>query len=124
MNSIIQATMISGQVIETAKWEVKLEIPPSETHEMSLNFATQDQKIIKFLSNERMGTMVDGNKSEGFTVTVKFDIKNIKHMIDTVDLTSQSIVIIAPQNRTAEQVLVYLMNPELCNPSFIKLINS
>lgn len=125
MKTIIQVTSISGNVIENANYTVQLGIPPAENHEMSLNFNTSDIPIINYLkSNERRGILMDGNNDDGFTISIKCDIKGIKHMVDTDDSSSQTFILISPSNKVSEQILMYLTNPEMCNPAFLKSIKN
>ena len=125
MKSIIQVTDMTGNLIEAANFEVEFSIQPSEKHEISLNFNTSDQSLISFLTKgERRGIIVDGNKDDGFTITITCDIKSIKHMVDTTELKTQSLIIVSPSNRTSEQVLLYLVNPNLCSITFLKSVRN
>jgi predicted amino acid racemase len=125
MNVVIQATTISGNVIEEAKWMIDLGVTPINTHEMSLTFESKDQSLINLINNmDRRGIMLDGDTEEGFSITIKCDIANVKHMVDTSNSSCTTLVIVSPSNRTSEQVILYLMNPDLCSQSFLKSVRN
>ena len=125
MKSIIQVVTISGQLIDSEVYEMETGLTILESHEVSLNYETQDMNLINYIvKNEQRGTMVDGDNKEGYTVTIKCDVKNIKHMLDTKELKSQSIVLVSPVNRNAEQVLIYLVSPDLCSLAFRKSLSA
>jgi len=125
MNTIIQATTISGGVIEEAKWSIEFNTSPNESHKLSLSFMTNDQSLINYITrSDRRGILLDGDNTEGYSVSIECDINSIKHMIDTGSSTGTTIVIVSASNRTSEQVLLYLIDPSLCSVNFVKTITS
>lgn len=123
MKTIIQVTAISGNIIEEANWELEFGIPPTDSHEVSLNFESQDVKLLSLLNaNERNGLVIDGDVENGFNLSMKFDVKKIKHIVDISTKEVKTFIILSPVNRTLEQILLYLINPRYCNHNFLKMI--
>ena len=125
MNTILQLTSLSGNVVEGAKWEAQFSISPNESHELTLTFNSSDESIISFLSkNERRGILLYGDKNEGYVIAIRCDIKNVKHMFDVNAQDSTSMILISPNNRTSEQVLLYLIDPHLCAANFLQSVRA
>ena len=119
MKTTIQITTISGAIIDKAIWEVQFSVPPVIGHDLLINLNVLDEKLMQFLSaQERRGLILDGNQEEGFTITIKCDIKNIKHIMEINSSSCKTIVIASPENRTSEQVLLYSLDPKSSSLNF------
>ena len=122
MKTFIQVVTISGSMIEEALYGIEMNYV-QESHEISLNYALNNASFVKFLaSGDRKGIILDGDKEEGFTVTIRCDIKQIKHLVDIKSMECHTALIVCPTNRTAEQILIYCVNPDLCSPAFLKAL--
>lgn len=124
MKSIIQAVTISGEIIEEARWEMNLVMDLNDKNEIFLNFDTQDLKLMNALKrNNIKGVAIDGEKVIGYTISIKCELHKIKYMMNVSDNTTESMIIVTPENRMSEQVLFYLVNKKLCSPNFLKRLN-
>jgi len=125
MKTILQITTLSGNLIDEAKWEIDFTIQPMESHEISLNFETNDSKLISFINaNERSGIVLDGDPENGYNMSMRFDIKKIKHLVDVSTKEVDTYILLSPPNRTLEQIILYVLNSKYCNGNFLKILKS
>jgi len=120
MKIYLQVSTISGRFVENARYE--MDIPwVHSTHEVSLTYPVNNPALVTLLaSKNRAGIILDGDNKEGYTASVKCDIKYIKHLLDVQSKESHTTVVVVPVNGTAEQILLYSIDPKLCSPNFIK----
>lgn len=122
MSIVIQATTISGKVVDNARWEVDGRASFNEGQTMSVSVPTKDGPLLGFLSRgQSAGCMLDGQKGS-FSVILTCVIKQVRHMVETASRSVDTLVVVVPVNRTAEQVLLYMMSPQKCDPRFVRAI--
>jgi|688.fasta_scaffold1129251_1 hypothetical protein len=120
MKIYLQVSTISGRFIENARYEMSIPWVHS-THEISLTYSITNPALVTLLaSKNRAGIIFDGDNTEGYTASIKCDIKSIKHLLDVQNKESHTTIIVVPVNGTAEQVLLHCIDPKLCSPNFIK----
>lgn len=122
MKTSIQVISISGRSIEEAKYETQ--IPwIQDKHEVFLSFPFDHQGMLTFLSGkDRPGILLDGDKEEGYSVTIKCQIISVKHIIDVKTNDSHTIINVSPINGNSEQVMLHCIDPTLCSANFLKAL--
>ncbi len=125
MGLIVQATTITGNIIEGARWELKTLYPMQEGQLLSLTFPTNDESVINYLNRiKAVDCVVDKPNENEYGVSVSCVIKRIRHMIDTQTGSIESMALATPGTRLAELIMVYLIDPKKCDPKFVKTIRS
>jgi hypothetical protein len=123
MKAIIQAMTMSGHAVEGARWEADFSVPPAVGHSVQVNSPTDDRELMayspKLLAH---GVVLDGSKEDGWTITFTCAVKAVKHMIETGKDSVQTMVVIVPENRASEQVMMYLLDRKRCDSAFMKAL--
>ena len=123
MNTTVQMTTASGAIIEDAKWDLPFQVTPVEGHIIMINVPTKDRSLLEYMAKaDRRGVIFDGDKENGYTVTLSCPIRQVKHLIDIAEKSVQTLVLAAPENRASEQILLYLFDTSKCDPSFMKAL--
>lgn len=124
MTVLLQASTLSGKVIEEGRWEVDFEAGIQESHSVavSLPIPDADAKLVTYLSSASSTDVMLDKTPEGYSVSVACRITRIRHMIDTQAGVAESMAVIVPVNRLAEHVMVYLLAPNKCDPRFVQAI--
>ena len=123
MKAIIQATTMSGHAVEGARWDVDFSIPPSVGHSVQVNIPTDDKELMAY--SPKMvahGVVLDGSKEDGWTITFTCTVKAVKHLIEVNGGIVQTMVVIIPEGRASEQVMIYLLDRKRCDSTFTKAL--
>lgn len=119
----VQLTTMSGIIIDKAMWELDFSMPPAEGHIIQINVQTDDRDLISYSPKlQNHGVVFDGNMEDGFDVTFTCSVKKVKHMIDTVGVTAETLVFAVPETRASEQVMVYLFDKQKADIAFLKAV--
>lgn len=121
MSFIIQATTISGSIIEKARWVVQPSNPVLVGQTISVYLKTDDKNILSEVAKRGRHDGCCLEEDDGSShVVITFISKQISHMIDEQKL--DTICIVVPSGRHAEQVMLYLLDPEKCDRRFIETV--
>lgn len=124
MVPILQAVSISGRIIQTAKWDVKTVENIREGQSLQINIEIEDQPLINYLSKNTMAREILDKDGKQYSVNLKMVVKEFKHMFEIESRDIQSMVLLVPNNRTVEQVLIYLLDRENIDPRFMTALKS
>lgn len=124
MPAIIQVASISGRIIDSAKWKVESISNLREGHGIQVSMPTNDSQLLNYIGKAaNVECSVDRNKND-YSVILGCMVKQIRHMLDTVDSDLESMAVVVPSNRIVESVIVYLVDSSKSDPRFVKLIQS
>ncbi len=119
---IIQATTISGKIINGARWEVTSLSTFQKGQKISVELITEDLKLVSYLNkSSNMDCMVDEEK-HAKSVVVSCIISDVRHMVHVLNKTLDTMVIIVPVNRLVEHVLQYVFDVNECDKRFVGLL--
>lgn len=119
----IQATTISGKLVEGARWDVNTLTNMREGQSLQVSLPVEDKKLIHFLGKQNgMDCVLEREEDKSHYVVLTMKIMSFRHMLDhaTGELDSQAYV--SPINRTVEEVITFLLDRDKCNPKFVELL--
>ncbi len=122
MTLVIQATTISGQIVEGARWEITQPCFFQKGQKISVELPVKDPNLVGYIS--KTGTnecMLDGGKGD-FSIVMLCIVNEIRHMVRIAEKSVDTMVIVTASNRTVESVLQYILTPSRCDPRFIKAV--
>ena len=120
---LVQLCAFSGKMIENGKWEVDFPTGLQQDQTISLNLPIKDPALIRYLGKQQsMNCVIDKEENGEYMVAVACKILRIRHMLNTVTKTTESMAVAMPDDRTCEHVLTYLLTPTKCDPKFITLV--
>ena len=123
MKAIIQAMTMSGHAVEGARWDVDFSVPPGVGHSVQVNVPTDDRELMAYSPKMTAhGVVLDGSKEDGWTITFTCTVKTIKHLIEANGGAVQTMIIVIPEARASEQVMMYLLDRKRCDSAFIKAL--
>lgn len=120
---VIQATTISGKLIEAAKWVVE---PPAGLQEgqiMSINLPIKDPALIKYIGKQRSFDCLIDKDKDGYNISMACTVSRIRHMAFP-DGNVDSLAFLVPTNRIVEHTMLYILNPSKCDPRFVHAVRS
>lgn len=119
----IQASTLSGAMVESGLWRVK-SVNMQVGHMVQINFLSDDTKLFEYVKKQqRFECMGEYDEKGGnHTITLAFKVKTVRHMFDTKTSNVDSMVVITPMDRYVEQVMIYLLDRKKCDPRFIAAI--
>ena len=96
---VIQATMISGKIIDGARWEITSLSSFQKNQKVSVELATKDPALLTYLSKTPNNEcMLDGEKGE-YSVVMSCVVSDVRHMIHATNGTSDTMLVVVPTNR-------------------------
>lgn len=121
MALIIQATTISGKIIDGARWSVQQAFF-ARGQKVTVELPTKDGPLLGYLSKHMNNDcMLDGGKGH-YSVVMACVVGEVRHMVNVADSTVDTMVVISPMNRIVEHVLQYILTPSKCDPRFIRAV--
>ena len=119
---VIQATMISGKIIDDARWEITSLSSFQKNNKVSVELATKDPALLTYLSKTpSTECILDGDK-DGYSILMSCVVSDVRHMIHATNGTADTMVLVVPANRLVEHVMQYILNQNKCDPRFLKLV--
>jgi hypothetical protein len=120
----IQVTSIGRKLIENASWEVKSLEGLSVGQILTVNAPLTDEALIRAVGKIKAGLLE--KEEDGYSVTLTFLVDKFTHMLElksnmTLD-KMDGMAWVIPTDRTVESIILYLFNPELCDPKFLALV--
>lgn len=125
MPTILQATNLSGQIIEAARWEPKGLAFIKEDHLVQINMDCKDKALLSYVARHRSNECsIDssGTPKKSAQVIMTFRVGTVRHMLDAKTSVIDTMIMIVPANRLVEGVMMYTMFPEKCDPRFVDMI--
>lgn len=125
MGSIIQATTISGTIVEKARWQVPNLSNVAINHSIQWSFPVSDPNLISNIRKQSKPHCVVDKNEAGHYAVLTFIVKQMRHMIDvTKDGSSgfETMCIIVPIDRYVEAVMLYLFAPNQCDKRFMESV--
>lgn len=122
---IIQSTTMRGDLVERGRWPVEDLLSAQEGQKILVNFTSKDKNIISYVSRQQSGDcMVDtqGNQKGETTIILGFRIQEIRQMIDAKTSKVDSMVMITPANKVVEAAMMFILQPERCDPRFLGML--
>lgn len=120
----IQVTSIGRKLIENASWKVKSLEGLSVGQVLSVNVPLVDEALIKVIG--KMKASLLEKEDDGYSVTLTFLVDKFTHMLELKPDMSldkmDGMAWVVPVDRTVESIILYLFNPELCDPKFLALV--
>jgi hypothetical protein len=120
----IQVTSIGRKLIENASWEVKSLEGLSVGQILTVNAPLTDEALIRAVGKIKAGLLE--KEENGYSVTLTFLVDKFTHMLELKsDMTldkMDGMAWVIPTDRTVESIILYLFNPELCDPKFLALV--
>ena len=124
MPAIIQVTSLSGQIISAAKWEVQNIINLREGHNFQISILSKDAGLLGYISKQTGGDITVDHHKDVYSVILNCIVKQIRHLLEANTKQLESMAVVMPANRIVENVLIYLMARDKCDPRFIKLVQN
>lgn len=120
--SIIQFIKINGGIIEKAKWEIDTLANLREGHFIQFNFnIEEDVNLISYVSKRsNIDCVIEKTDKGQYSVVLTGIVKAFRHMLDASKL--ESMVTVVPANRAVENVLLYVVDKNQCDPKFVALL--
>jgi hypothetical protein len=119
----LQATKLTGSIIENAKWEVKSLSDLDIGHQIQISIdIEEDTNLISYISKRKSVSCVVEKEEDKYSVVLTCVVKAFKHMLDSSGLDSMAIIV--PMDRGIEEILTYIVSPNQCNPKFAAMIKS
>jgi hypothetical protein len=120
----IQVTSIGRKLIENASWEVRSLEGLSVGQILTVNIPLTDEALIKAVGKIKASLLE--KEEDGYSVTLTFLVDKFTHMLElksnmTLD-KMDGMAWVIPSDRTVESIILYLFNPELCDPKFLALV--
>jgi hypothetical protein len=125
MTIIVQATTMRGDLVEKARWPVNDLLAVQEGQRILVNFSSRDKNIISYISRQQSSDcMLDtqGNQKGETTVILGFRVQEIRQMIDAKTSKVDSMVIVTPANKVVEAAMMFMLQPEKCDPRFLGML--
>ena len=124
MAIVLQASTLSGKVIENGRWRVTFESGLQENQSIALNLSIPEKEVglINYLTRSPSTEVMLDKTDEGYNVAVSCRVARIRHMVETKDGSVESMAMLTPANRLAEIVMTYLLAPQLCDPKFVRAV--
>jgi hypothetical protein len=120
----IQVTSIGRKLIENASWKVKSLEGLSVGQYLTVNVPLVDEALIKAIGKMKANLLE--KEDDGYSITLTFLVDKFTHMLELKSDMSldkmDGMAWIVPMDRTVESIILYLFNPELCDPKFLALI--
>jgi len=108
MNITVQATKVSGELVPGATWLVRMGYLPNKGDQLSISIDIDDQTVLNQLRREpKSGFSVDAIDGKSYII-IKCEVTSINHIVDIATKTSTSTVVVAPINRNAEKILLFI----------------
>jgi hypothetical protein len=113
---------MNGGIIEKAKWEVDTLENLREGHWIQFSFnIEEDPNLISYVSKRsNIDCVVEKTDKGQYSIVLTGVIKTFRHMVDASKL--ESMVTVIPVNRAIENVLLYILDKDQCDPKFIALL--
>lgn len=128
MTLIIQATTLSGNIVDHARWEVNNGNQIQEKQIISVNMEVKETNLVSFLKKigKRQSFLPSGTSldEDEKLVTVSFEIRQIRHMINTASKKLNTLAIVVPVNRTAEQTMLFILDQGKCDKKFVEAVKN
>jgi hypothetical protein len=119
---LIQLCMFSGSIIEDAKWSVDFPAMLQESQTVSFSLPIKDAALIGYLGKTQSRNCIVDKEGNDYMVAVACKIIRIRHMVNTLATTAESMAYAVPEDRVCEHVLMYLLSPSKCDPRFIRAV--
>jgi hypothetical protein len=119
---VIQFTKISGVIIEKARWVVNTLENVGVGHYIQFNFnIDEDPSLVSYISKRsNIDCVVEKNDEGQYSVILTGVVKAFRHMVDASKL--ESMITVIPANRAIENVLLYILDKNQCDPKFTALL--
>ena len=118
---IIQPITLTEKLINT-KWKANLNgININDGILVILNI--NDDKLIKYVTKHQTRDCLIQKEENSHSVSLYFTVKKINHVINTIDNSSESVIMVIPSNKLIEQILIHLIDEKLYDAKFNATIN-
>jgi hypothetical protein len=117
--SKIQAVTVNGAIIDKGCWEI-LTNTMQVGHIVDVCLYTRDKNLLSHVKKHAKTGCDVGTENEKTYVVVTFTVEKIRHMVDESNFESMYMVV--PVNRFVEQTILYLLDPEKCEPKFAEAV--
>lgn len=132
----IQIQTIGGQFIRNARWKINSHAYLAKDQDYFISVNVEDKEFLEDLkrlvgkdrtiSLERYDLeelkKLKNKKGTGHYLVLSFKISNIKHMFDIDKDELESIVILNPNSRIVEGLILYIYEKDKCDPRFVKFL--
>ena len=120
---VIQATTISGKLIDGARWEVSTLSNMREGQSLQVSVPVQDKNLIHFLGKQTgMDCVLEREEDKSHYVVLTTKIMQFRHMLDHASGDLESQIDVTPFSRTVEEVLTFIFDRDKCNPKFVEML--
>lgn len=119
----IQATTISGKLIDGARWDVGTLSDMREGQNLQISIPVGDKNLIHFLGRQNgMDCVLEREADKSHYVVLTMRIMQFRHMLDHGSGSLDSQAYVTPINRTVEEVLTFILDKDKCNPKFVEML--
>lgn len=92
-------------------------------HSIAISLNTSDKELLRYVQNQnKPECSLDDSGSGQTSVVVTYSVVQIRHMVDGPNF--ESMCIVRPSSRFAEQVTTYLLDPGNCSAKFLAAVRS
>ena len=107
---------MKGAFIEKARWMVNA-TNIDVGHSISFSMNTEDKNLLTYIQNQaKRECSIDKADDGHVSVVVNFTVQQVSHMVDENNF--ETMYTVAPASRFVEDVVLYMLAPEQCNPKF------
>ncbi len=118
----IQVVTVNGKTMDKARWEVDPPEGLQEGQSFALNVKVNDKGLVSYLSKVKSADCMLDRDKEGHFVMLSFKVARIRHMLNVHDGKVESMVVLAPVNKSVELVLQHALDPSKADPRFVKAV--
>ena len=127
MSTIIQVTMLNGNIVENARWEVD-SVDIKDGHMFQISIPTDDTKLLRYLNKHTSSDIsvdkISDDKTDRYSVILNCVVKQTRHLLESSSSQMSTMVMVIPANRFVESIMMYMVQHDNCDPRIVKLINS
>src|SRR5512135_1268617 len=119
---LIQICSLSGAIIDGAKWMVDFPAALQQDQTVSFSLPIKDAALIGYLGKTQSRSCIVDKEGNDYVVAVACKVLRIRHMVNTMSHTAESMAYAVPEDRVSEHVLMYLLMPTKCDPRFVRAV--
>lgn len=120
--SFVQASTISGAIIEKARWEVQSLSNVQAGDVMTVCLNSEDKNLLTHIRKQaKTECYLDKSDDGRSSIVATFVVKQIRHMIDGQSF--ETMCIVTPASRHVEQIVLFLLDPEKCDRRFVEAVH-
>ena len=119
---LVQVCTLSGSLIENGKWMVDFPAAIQQDQTVSFSMPIKDAALIGYLGKVQQRSCIVDKEDDDYMLSVSCKIMRVRHMVNTMSHTAESMAYAVPEDRLAEHVMLYMLMPKACDPKFVRLV--